>query len=367
VRTTHQILLVSAGLGLEGGGTALVGRLLTQAAAEYTAARGMRLRVLDLGSSAVGLSGLDVEHFASDRRALALAVLRRQLAGRPAAVVYDFLGPARIQALLPRFAQPPYLVFLHGVEVWRPLSWDRLRALANARFLLANSEHTRREATRHHPGLEVHVLPLALEERRPAGEPDGELLARLGRGYLLIVGRMAACERYKGHDELLAAMPAVLAVRPGAGLVVVGDGDDLARLRSRAAALGLADHVLFTGRVAEATLIEIYRRAAAFVMPSRGEGFGLVYLEAMREGKPCVAARGGAAEEVVVDGDTGLLVDLAPGNVEPLAGALCRLLGDPALAARLGENGRQRWRERFGAEAFSAGLAHHLDRLVERT
>ena len=94
-------------------------------------------------------------------------------------------------------------------------------------------------------------------------------------------------------------MPPLLAARPGARLVVAGDGDDRPRLEARAAALGLGGAVLFTGFVSEATLAELYRRAAVFVMPSLGEGFGLVYLEAMRAGKPCVAARGSAAEEVV--------------------------------------------------------------------
>jgi len=189
------------------------------------------------------------------------------------------------------------------------------------------------------------VVPLALAERPPAGEPDAELLARAGRGYLLIVGRLASGERYKGHDELLAAMPSLLASHPETRLVVAGDGDDRPRLEAAAAAHGLADRVLFAGFVGEATLAELYRRAAAFVMPSRGDGFGLVYLEAMRAGLPVVAARGGAAEEVVADGTTGLLVD--PASPEELTAALSRLLADPPLAARLGAAGGRRARETF--------------------
>ena len=102
-------------------------------------------------------------------------------------------------------------------------------------------------------------------------------------------------ERYKGHDQLLEAMTTL----PDARLVVAGDGDDRRRLEEKAAALGLGDRTFFTGFLSEATLAELYRRCAAFVMPSRGEGFGLVYLEAMRAGKPVLAARGSAAEEIV--------------------------------------------------------------------
>jgi len=99
-------------------------------------------------------------------------------------------------------------------------------------------------------------------------------------------------------------------------------------------------------------------------MPSRGEGFGLVYLEAMRAGIPCVAARGGAAEEVVVDGETGLLID--PASPEELAAALARLLADPGLRARMGEAGQRRWRRNFSAARYRARLAPLLDRLTGR-
>jgi glycosyltransferase involved in cell wall biosynthesis len=88
-----------------------------------------------------------------------------------------------------------------------------------------------------------------------------------------------------------------------------------------------------------------------------------VLLEGMRAAKPCVAARGGAAEEVVVDGETALLVDPADG--EELAAALARLLREPDLARRLGEAGRRRWQREFSLERFRAGLRPHLDRLTE--
>lgn len=361
------LALVSAGLSLRGGGTARVGRLLCQGAAAYAAERGLPFRVLHLGSnpeSTETLNGPPIEHFAGSTRQLALALWRRQLRGALPALVYDFLGPARVQALLPRRSRSPYLVFLHGIEVWRDLTWDRRRALDNAKVLLANSAYTRQRARRFHPLPGAEVLPLALEEGLPAEEPDRELLDRLGRDYLLIVGRMARSERYKGHDELLEALRLVRASRPDTRLVVVGDGDDRPRLQARCAELGLDGAVVFTGFVSEATLAEVYRRAAAFAMPSRDEGFGLVYLEAMRAGRPCVALRGTAAAEVVRDGETGLLIESAAGP-ESLSGALLRLLDDPGLGARLGEAGRSHWQRELSLPAFRQRLNGHLDRLLD--
>src|SRR6185295_16402186 len=204
------------------------------------------------------------------------------------------------------------------------------------------------------------VVPLALEEREPAGEADAGLLDRLGRGFLLIAGRMASGERYKGHDQLLEALPNLLAEHPETRLVIAGDGDDRARLEAKAAALGIGGVVAFTGFVSEATLAELYRRCAAFAMPSRGEGFGLVYLEAMRAGKPVLAARGSAAEEIVHHGETGILVD--PDDREELPAALAHLLAEPETARRMGEAGRERWQRDFGHERFRERLRPGLER-----
>ncbi len=354
----RELLFVSAGFGLDGGGRALAGRLLAAACADFAQARGLVLRVLALGTSG-GPAG--TRYFGGDQRSLAFAVWRRQWRRQAAAVVFDLLGPARLQSWLPAGRRAPYLIPLYGIEVWSPLSRSRRRALAAAAVRFAISHYTVRRALPFAPFLEgTPVVPLALEERQPEGAVDAGLLRRLGQGYLLIVGRMAASERYKGHDQILDALPHL----PEARLVVAGDGDDRPRLAARAADLGLARRVAFTGFVSEATLIELYRRAAVFVMPSLGEGFGLVYLEAMRAGKPCVAARGSAAEEVLAEGETGLLVRQE--DAGELVAALQSLLANPEAARRMGEAGRRRWRNEFGTDRFRARIEPLLERLTRQ-
>jgi phosphatidyl-myo-inositol dimannoside synthase len=359
----RDLVLVSSGLDLAGGGRALAGRLLAAASADFAKERGIECSLLSLVGNGFPGGRIAVRSFGGRQGAMALAVWRRQLGGPPAAYVYDLLGPARLQAWLPGPLRGPYLVPLYGIEVWQPLTGDRARALRNATVRLAISSHTVARAAAANPGLgEIAVLPLCLEERQPQGEVDRELLDRAGEGYVLIVGRLAASERYKGHAELLVACAELRDGRPDLRLVIAGDGDDRQRLTALAADLGLTDRVRFTGFVSEATLAELYRRAAIFALPSRGEGFGLVYLEAMRAGKPCVALSGTAAAEVVEDGVTGLLV--VPEDRAGLARALVRLLDDPDLARRLGEAGQRRFREVFTPERFRARLWPLLDRLV---
>ncbi|HEX9943785.1 MAG TPA: glycosyltransferase family 4 protein [Thermoanaerobaculia bacterium] len=358
-RRERNLVFVSAGLGLDGGGRALAGRLLAAGCAAFARQRGIGFCLFTLEGGGLPGGRLPDRTFGGDQRALALAVWRSQIVERRTAYVFDLLGPARVQAYLPSPLRAPYLIQLHGLEVWRPLEWDRSRALANATVTCAVSSHTIERARPFCPQIGgAAVLPLALEERKPAGAVDAPLLARLDRGFLLIAGRMDARERYKGHDQLLEALTAL----PDARLVAAGDGDDRRRLEEKAAALGIGGRVAFTGFVSEATLAELYRRCAAFVMPSRGEGFGLVYLEAMRAGKPVLAARGSAAAEIVVDGATGLLVD--PDDREELRAALSQLLGYPGEARRMGEAGYERWKREFGVERFRARLEPMLERLM---
>jgi phosphatidylinositol alpha-1,6-mannosyltransferase len=359
----RDLVFVSAGLDLAGGGRAAAGRLLAVSAAAYAEEQGIHFSLLSLAGDGFSVGKHPARSFAGRQGALALAAWRRQLAGPPAAFVYDLLGPARLQAWLPSPLRAPYLVSLLGIEAWRPLTWDRSRALRKATVRLAISAYTARRAREVNPGLgEIDVLPICLEERKPEGRLEEEILARAGEGYVLIVGRMDASERYKGHEQLLTLFAGWRDSRPQLRLVVAGDGDDRPRLERLAESMGLSGRVLFTGFVSEATLAELYRRAAVFTLPSQGEGFGLVYLEAMRAGKPCVAVRGTAAAEVVEDGRTGLLI--GPDDDAGLARALVRLFDEPELARRMGEAGERRCREVFTPERYRAGLLPFLDRLT---
>jgi glycosyltransferase involved in cell wall biosynthesis len=172
---------------------------------------------------------------------------------------------------------------------------------------------------------------------------------------VLFVGRLV--ER-KGIANLLrAAAGSRLPYR----VALVGFGPEEARLRSLAAALGLADRVEFAGRVSDAELSRRYAEADVFVLPAtidaRGdtEGLGVVLLEALAHGLPVVATRRGGIPDIVIDGETGLLVE--DGDAAALARAIERLLADPALARRLAERGADHVRSEFGVESVARRLA----------
>lgn len=356
-----RLLFVSVGLSPRGGGIATAGRLLLRTVRDFADERDVELRLLTLGGRDEVPHGVDGQAFDGDRRGLARAVWKAQFGEGFRHQVYDFLGVARIQGILPRAFTARYLLYVYGIEVWRPLAGARRRALDAATVRLACSSHTVERLHRHNPRApQVTPLHLAMSADGDGGHPvDTDLLGRVGEGFVLIVGRMEG-DRYKGHEDLLATLARLAAAHPALRLVVVGEGRDRQRLEARARELGVADRVVFTGFVDAPTLSAIYRRSSIFAMPSDGEGFGLVYLEAMRAGKPCVALQGSAAAEIIVDGETGRLVE--PG-AEPLERVLAELLRDPLSTAAMGAAGRERWHHAFRPELFADGLRPHLETL----
>jgi len=178
---------------------------------------------------------------------------------------------------------------------------------------------------------------------------------------------MAASERYKGHDVVLRALPSVVAKVPDLTYVVVGDGDDRPPLESLANQLGLADHVVFTGEVSESELAALYQRSEVFVLPARtviddhnpkGEGFGIVFLEAMAFGKPVIGPNYGAPAELIRHGENGLLVD--PDDPTSVAEALVRLLTNPKAAHQMGKAGSAWVRGHYSYASFRERLGELL-------
>ena len=156
----------------------------------------------------------------------------------------------------------------------------------------------------------------------PGPKPD-YLLKRYGlsgRHVIMTLARLSASERYKGIDEVLEVMPSLVQEVPDLAYVIAGDGDDKPRLQAKANSLGLTQHVMFASYVPEDEKADHFRLADAFVMPGRGEGFGIVYLEAMACGIPVVASKADASREAVLDGALGVLTN--PDNPQEIYAAI---------------------------------------------
>jgi glycosyltransferase involved in cell wall biosynthesis len=296
-----------------------------------------------------------VQAFGGSKVRFALATLAAAPHIGFAYIAHPNLAPLGIAAKLLR-PRAWYCVATYGIEVWEPLLTFRRLGLKWARVVTSLSEFTthRLVTAQGLTGRHVVMVPPALD---PILSSDGarRSLPLLPPGRILLtVARLTASDSYKGVDHVIQALPAVLSAVPDAYYVVVGDGDDRGRLECLAVDAKIRDHVLFVGTKGGEELAGYYHACDVFVMPSRSEGFGVVFLEAMSHGKPMVAANSGGAPEVVEDGVTGLLVEY--GDVPALACSLTRLLTDRADRQRMGEAGRRRVEAQYTFERFRTRL-----------
>jgi phosphatidylinositol alpha-1,6-mannosyltransferase len=208
--------------------------------------------------------------------------------------------------LLPLAFSHPVLV-VHGIEAWEP----RARSLSKCRAVISVSALTRDRliSWSGYPGP-VSVLPNAVHREQYGIRPKRpDLVGRYhleGKRVLLTVGRLDARERSKGFDEVLEVLPALA---PDVVYMIAGGGDDFPRLQQKAVDLGVGDRVVFTGLFPEEDKPDLYNLADVYVMPSRGEGFGFVFLEAMACGVPVIGSRIDGGREALLDGELGRLVD----------------------------------------------------------
>ncbi len=271
-------------------------------------------------------------------------------------------------ALLARILRIRYAVFVHGgdlADYAHRAPWGALArwVVAGAHTVVVNSRFTASLIDRLLPGAarRIVVLPMGVDPARPV---DPGLIASLRKRYglgagpiLLSVSRLVPM---KGHDVVIEALPRLLGRFPDLAYLVVGDGVNLAALRTLARERGVDGRVVFAGSVPAAELGAHYRLATLFVQLSRTtgnydglEGFGLTYLEAASHGVPCVAGRSGGVPDAIDEGESGLL--LPPLDSAAFATAVERLLADPATLRRLSQ-GALRWAESHPWEASARCL-----------
>jgi glycosyltransferase involved in cell wall biosynthesis len=219
------------------------------------------------------------------------------------------------------------LLMIYGIEAWKRMrrpAADLL--LQRCRAVISISEITRDrflEWSRYRG--KTFLLPNAIHAEEYGIRPKRpDLVARYGlagKRVLLTVGRLAAGERYKGFDEVLE----ILGELPrDVVYVIAGGGNDAVRLQRKATLLGLGQRVVFTGLFPDEEKPDLYALADLYVMPSRGEGFGFVFLEALASGVPVIGSKHDGGREALRNGELGLLVD--PANPAEIVAAIREML-----------------------------------------
>jgi phosphatidyl-myo-inositol dimannoside synthase len=285
--------------------------------------------------------------------------LKQLLAYKPDIILFGHiaLSPLALLTLAPD-KRVKSCVITYGIEAWQTLSSAERKALQRAEAVLAISDYTRDEVIKrnHLSPAKVKLFPCALD---PFWAADAQSQSQESAPPLLLtVSRLTTSDAYKGVDSVIESLPMVIREFGAIDYRIVGSGDDLPRLRRLAEKLGVADSVTFTGTLTNEALQECYRRCSLFVMPSEGEGFGIVFLEAMAYAKAVIGGAHAGTPSVVVHGETGLLVERS--DTSGLGQAIIQILRDHELRRKFGRAGKQRLLDKFVFDRFEENLGSLL-------
>lgn len=231
--------------------------------------------------------------------------------------------------------QTNLLMYAHGIEVWGPLSARRIKMLHKCDRIVAVSQYTKNRMVEqyHLPAEKIIVLNNCLDPYLPTPILTGKddvLMTKYGftsgDHVLMTLTRLSSKELYKGYDNVLLSVNALKEKFPGIKYLIVGRYDDAekARLDTIIKQYDLQQHVFFTGYVPDEDLARHYSLADVYVMPSKKEGFGIVFIEAMYYRLPVIAGNKDGSADALCNGELGLLVN--PDNQEEINKAIEKML-----------------------------------------
>lgn len=283
---------------------------------------------------------------------------------RPNLVITTHLNFTVAAYWLKRLVGIPYWTVAHGVEAWNIQRPALQTALHHADRILAVSSYTRDRLLKEQnldPG-KISILPNTFEPQRfRIGPKPTYLLERYKlkpeQPVILTVNRLCSSESYKGYDKIIDALPQIRQIIPNVHYIIVGKGDDRPRLEQLIVQRQLQDCVTLAGFIADSELCNYYNLCDIFAMPSKLEGFGIVYLEALACGKPTLGGNQDGAIDALCHGELGALVN--PNDVEAIAQTLIQILqgtyANPLIYQP--EVLRQKVIDTFGFERFKQALA----------
>jgi glycosyltransferase involved in cell wall biosynthesis len=287
---------------------------------------------------------------------------------RPSLVISTHVNFTPAAYWLKRLAGVPYWVIAYGTDAWNIDCPTLQRAIHHADRILSISGYTRDRLLKEQnlTPAKISLLPCTFDASCfQIGPKPQHLLNRYRltteQPIVLTVGRLDSTQPYKGYDKILRALPEIRRQIPNVHYILVGQGSDRPRIEQLIAQLNLQDCVTLAGFVPDDEIGDYYNLCDVFAMPSKGEGFGIVYLEALACGKPTLGGNQDGAIDALCHGELGALVD--PDNVEAIAQTLIQILqgtfDNPILYQP--ESLRKKVIENFGFECFKQRLAELME------
>ncbi len=308
--------LITDGYGASGGIARYNRELLSSVAASELVDE---IIVLPMnGHRCVPAQGLVQLEGISNKPLYILKSLRSCFLKKPAYLFCGHLNLLPLAGFIARLLSIPLWLQIHGIDAWEKPSRPVFRYIKNIALVTSVSRHTRQRFLQwaNLDPAKVKILPNTLADRfqpidtQQARKEFPDIFVTGREKALLTVSRLAADEQYKGHDLVIACLPKLLKNHLELLYLIAGTGDDTQRLVNLAEEFGVAEQVKFLGRIEDSRLASLYSSADVFVMPSTGEGFGIVFLEAMAGNTPAVALNAGGCPDALQDGQLGMLISI---------------------------------------------------------
>lgn len=265
--------------------------------------------------------------------------------------IFAHVNLAPLAVLLHTLNSKAKIIFCtHGIEIWKKLPYFT-EWIMNRSTILTVSSFSKSELLRHNSALpDVRIFPNCIKTKKDIEvHPNPYNTANFN---LLSITRLSASEKLKGIDSILKSLPLLIKTIPNIKYTVIGKGEDVERLQHLAHSLNVSSHVDFLGFVED--INAYYQHCDLFTLPSKKEGFGIVYLEAMQYKKPVLAVNYGGPTDVIVDSETGYLCEYD--DVQCLAEKIKMLYTDPSHSKVLGDAGYERLMDNFTFEHFALNL-----------
>lgn len=277
---------------------------------------------------------------------------------RPNFIICGHINLSFLTLIIARLLRTKYVILTHGTDVWNIKSGRKKMALKSALKIITVSRYTAsklRDQIALPPGRLV-ILGNCVDVQEFLPTPKSNDLIKKynlsGQKILLTVARLDTADKDKGYDKVFIALPSILKVVPQVKYLLVGDGNDVPRIRRQVRKLGITQQVELCGYITDKELVNYYNLCDCYVMPSIQEGFGIVFLEAIACGKPVIAGNKDGSKDALLDGKAGILVD--PDDIDGLSKAIIGILNQAAPKNILDPNYlRGIVLERFSLENFT--------------
>ena len=297
----------------------------------------------------------------------AAQVLLAAIAERPDLIICGHINFSPLAAKIFNLLKIPYWVIVYGIDAWNLEDKSKIYGLKSAQKIVSIGEYTRDRivAEQHISPEHIPLLPVTFDaskftvKSKPKYLLDRYKLAP-DQPIILTVTRLASGDRYKGYDQIIQALPAIRRKIPNICYLLVGKGNDRDRIDAIVDEMGVKDCVIFAGFVPDDELADYYNLCDLFAMPSKGEGFGIVYLEALACGKPTIGGNQDGAIDALCNGELGVLVN--PDSIDEIGETIIQILMNKHSLSILyqPEMLRQNAIAKYGFEQFKQNLSYLL-------